>query len=90
MANTRNGKASIHCYIEAELKAEADKLFSDLGLTTSDAISIFFRKCIAEGGFPFEVKLTDEAREYLRRRSMGAKRLKDVPKTFETEEVHEG
>ena len=69
---TRNGKASVHCYIEEALKVKADEIFASLGLTTSDAIAIFFRKCVAEGGFPFEVKMTPEQREEINKKYLAA------------------
>ena len=33
-----------------------EKLFSSFGITITDAINIFLRKSIMEGGLPFEVK----------------------------------
>lgn len=78
MAYTRNGKASVHLYIEEGLKSDAENIYYDLGLTLSDAVVIFLRQSIAKGGFPFEVTLTDEEREVLRRRANGSKNRKET------------
>lgn len=44
--------------IDAELKNDATKLFENLGLDMSTAIKIFLKKCLQEGGIPFDVKLS--------------------------------
>ena len=56
MANT-----TIQIRTDAEVKANADSIFSKLGITLSDGINIFLRQVNMYGGFPFEVKLSDTA-----------------------------
>lgn len=48
--------ANINIRIDPETKLNAEKLFSSFGITITDAINIFLRKSIMEGGLPFEVK----------------------------------
>lgn len=48
--------ANISLRIEPEIKHEADKLFSSFGISVTDAINIFLRTAIMEGGFPFAIK----------------------------------
>lgn len=48
--------ANINIRIDPETKAGAEQLFSSFGITITDAINIFLRKAIMEGGLPFEVK----------------------------------
>lgn len=48
--------ANISLRIEPEIKHEADKLFSSFGISVTDAIDIFLRTSIMEGGFPFAIK----------------------------------
>ena len=43
--------------IDTELKDEASKLFDTLGLDMSTAVKIFLKKCVQEGGIPFELKV---------------------------------
>ena len=52
MAKTSN----INLRIEPSTKAQAEELFSSLGITVTDAINIFLRISIMEGGFPFQIK----------------------------------
>jgi len=48
--------ANINIRIDPETKSSAEKLFASFGITITDAINIFLRKSIMEGGLPFEVK----------------------------------
>lgn len=50
--------ANITVRTDPETKKEAEKLFSSFGITVSDAINIFLKKSIMEGGLPFEMKKT--------------------------------
>jgi DNA-damage-inducible protein J len=49
--------ATIQIRTDPEVKAESRAIFEALGITMSDAVNIFLRQAIREGGFPFEVKL---------------------------------
>ena len=51
--NTTN----ISILMDADLKAQADALFAELGMNLSTAFNIFVRQSLREGGIPFEVKL---------------------------------
>jgi DNA-damage-inducible protein J len=51
-----NKTANINVRIDPETKSKAEKLFNSFGITVSDAINIFLKKSIMEGGLPFEVK----------------------------------
>ena len=48
--------AMLHIRIEPDIKEEADYIFGQIGITTSDAVKIVLRKAICSSGFPFEVK----------------------------------
>lgn len=49
--------SSINSRIEPELKAQAEAIFAELGLSTSDAITLFFKQVSMHNGLPFEVKI---------------------------------
>ena len=51
-----NKTANINIRIDPETKSKAEELFSSFGITITDAINIFLRKSIMEGGLPFELK----------------------------------
>ena len=42
--------------MDEKLKAQAEKLFSDLGLSLSSAITMFVKQAVREQRIPFEVK----------------------------------
>lgn len=48
--------ANINIRVDPDTKNGAEKVFENFGITLSDAITIFLRKSIMEGGLPFEMK----------------------------------
>lgn len=42
--------------MDSELKAQAEELFAELGMSLSTAVHIFVRQSLREGGLPFQVK----------------------------------
>ena len=57
--NTKN----ISIRMDADLKAQADALFNELGMNLTTAFNIFVRQSLREGGIPFEVKLEQPNKE---------------------------
>lgn len=53
--------ASINSRIEPHLKAHAEAIFAELGLSTSDAITLFYKQVSLHNGLPFEVRLPSDA-----------------------------
>ena len=49
--------------MDTELKAQADRLFGELGMNLSTAFNIFVRQSLREGGIPFDIKLDSPNRE---------------------------
>ncbi|MXZ31220.1 MAG: type II toxin-antitoxin system RelB/DinJ family antitoxin [Acidimicrobiia bacterium] len=49
--------ATIRARVEPELKHHAEQCFSDLGLTATEAITLFYRQVTLHGGLPFAVQL---------------------------------
>ena len=47
----------INARIEPELKSSAEKIFKSLGMSTTDAISIFLSQVVLNQGLPFAVKI---------------------------------
>ena len=43
--------------IEPKLKASAGRVLMKLGVSTTDAITMFFRQVVLQGGLPFEVRV---------------------------------
>lgn len=52
-------KSEIHTLqIDSSLKEKAEVLFSSLGLTLEEAVTLFLEASILHGGFPFPVEQT--------------------------------
>jgi len=43
--------------MDVELKKQAEKLFSELGMNMTTAFNVFVRQSVRQGGIPFEIKL---------------------------------
>lgn len=48
--------ATINMRVNPEVKADAESIFSSLGMTLTEAINVFLHKAVMVGGLPFEVK----------------------------------
>ena len=51
--------------MDAELKAQADALFGELGMNITTAFNIFVRQALREGRIPFDISLKQPNRETL-------------------------
>ncbi|MBR0417825.1 MAG: type II toxin-antitoxin system RelB/DinJ family antitoxin [Erysipelotrichaceae bacterium] len=51
----------IQARVDTELKNDASDLFDSLGLDMTTAIRIFLKKCLQEGGIPFEIKNSESS-----------------------------
>lgn len=49
--------ASMNIRMDSEVKKQAQRLFSELGLDMTTAVNMFLRQSIRTHGIPFEVKL---------------------------------
>jgi DNA-damage-inducible protein J len=53
--------AVVRARVEPKVKGSVEKILYKLGISTSEAINIFFRQVYLNKGFPFEIKLPNEA-----------------------------
>jgi DNA-damage-inducible protein J len=53
--------AMIRARIEPELKEQVESIFEKLGLSASEAISVFYRQVKLQKGLPFDVKIPNRA-----------------------------
>lgn len=51
--------AQVNIRIDDNLKAQGEKLFNELGLNFSSAISVFISQAVREQAIPFKVALND-------------------------------
>ena len=57
--NTTN----INIRMDADLKSQAEALFTELGMILTTAYNIFVRQSLREGGIPFEIRLGQPNKE---------------------------
>ena len=62
----------IRARVEPELKRQAEELFSELGLSTTEAITLFYKQVTLHRGLPFTVRMPNvETIEALRQSREG-------------------
>ena len=57
--------------MDTELRDSANTIFDELGIDMSTAIKMFLKKCVAEGGIPFSLKI-QKNRDYKSMEGMAA------------------
>ena len=55
-----NKSSTIRARIEPDLKEKADHIFRKLGLTTTQAITLFYKQVELRKGLPFDVAIPSE------------------------------
>ena len=67
--------ATVRARIEPDLKEEVENLFHELGLSTTEAINIFYKQVKLQHGLPFEVKIPNKLTEKVLRETDEGKNL---------------
>ncbi|MEI6315734.1 MAG: type II toxin-antitoxin system RelB/DinJ family antitoxin [Syntrophus sp. (in: bacteria)] len=52
--------ATARALIDPEIKAKAETILKELGLSVSNAYELFYRQVIAQRGLPFELRIPNE------------------------------
>jgi DNA-damage-inducible protein J len=52
-----SGTTNLSIRMDRELKEQADRLFSELGMNMTTAMNIFVRQSVRQGKIPFEITL---------------------------------
>ncbi len=55
-----NKSSTVRARIEPDLKNKAEQVFRDLGLSTTQAITLFYRQVELRNGLPFDVVIPNE------------------------------
>ena len=58
--------AFVRARIEPRVKDSAERILNALGLSSSEAISLFYRQIVLTRGIPFEIKLPTPNEETIR------------------------
>ena len=56
---------TVHTRVTHDIKEQADAIFSRLGLTTSQAITLFLTAAVNKNGMPFELTIPSKTEEDL-------------------------
>jgi DNA-damage-inducible protein J len=76
---------TIQARIDVESKKEARKILNVLGLSMSEAISMYFRQIIMRRGIPFDVEIPNELTARVLAdadKKKGVRKAKNVDKLF--------
>ncbi len=52
--------AVLHTRIDPKLKTQAEAVFEEIGLSSSDAIRIFYKQVVLRKGLPFDVSIPNK------------------------------
>ena len=55
-----NNTTTVHIRMNADLKENVESILAQLGLTSSDAVRLFYKQIELNGGLPFELKVPDK------------------------------
>lgn len=78
--------AIVNARIEPKLKSEAEEILNELGLTTAQALTLFFAHVRNYRGLPFELRLPNaRTRRAIRnaRKGVGVKKFQSVEEMME-------
>lgn len=70
---------TVRARIEPELKREAEAVLKELGLSTTEAIRLFYRQVALRKGLPFDVKIPNAETLEAMREAKEGKNLTEWP-----------
>jgi len=77
--------ALVQVKLDTDVKENVSRIYENLGLDLPTAIRIFFKKSIAVGGLPFELReeknrwnIYDEARKYIQKNNVPEMTLEEI------------
>ena len=68
--------ATVHARIQPVLKMRAEAILDELGISTSEAIAIFFSQIALRKGIPFEVRIPNKTTRKAMRQSQSGRSRK--------------
>ena len=83
---TNTKSETIRARVEPAVKKAAESVFKQLGMSTTDAITIFYRQVALHKGIPFEIKIPNAKTQAAMREAesglKGRKRYKSAKEMF--------
>ena len=74
--------STISVRMDAELKSKAESILSSLGLTPSQAISVFYKQITFQNGLPFPIKFSNKELSLESINAMEEKNLDEYGESF--------
>ena len=71
--------ATIRARVEPELKAEAEGILAELGLSASEAVRLLYQQVVSRKGLPFAVEIPNAKTAKVLRDAEAGKNLKRYP-----------
>ena len=78
-----NIMANVNIRIDGDLKEKAEAVFGDLGITSTTAITIFYKQVVRTNGIPFSLKISTPNKK-TRKAIKEVERLEKKPKEHKT------
>jgi DNA-damage-inducible protein J len=75
--------AIINARVESKLKTKVDHIFNVLGLSPTEAITLFYKQVELNNGLPFEVKVPNMLTQKTMKDSQVGKKIKKFKSTRE-------
>ncbi len=69
---------SIHAKIDPQTKRDAKRVLDELGLSMTEAISLYFRQVVLRRGIPFEISIPNKVTASTLRKSKKGEELHEV------------
>lgn len=78
-------EATINTRIEPKLKADAEKILHAVGLSSAEAVRLFYKQICLRKALPFEVAIPNEATQHAMKEARAGKthRVKSVQAIFD-------
>ena len=71
--------AMIRARMEPSIKHDAEAVFKTLGLSATEAITLFYKQVLLHRGLPFPVRIPNQTTERTMRKTLAGEDLTDWP-----------
>ncbi|MDR3423463.1 MAG: type II toxin-antitoxin system RelB/DinJ family antitoxin [Alphaproteobacteria bacterium] len=80
----------IHARVTPDLKHSVQAVLRRVGLSTTDAVSLFFRQIVLNNGLPFEVRIPNKETRLAIKEARAGKNMKSYASVAEMRHALEG
>jgi len=78
MSKTQTKTTTVRARIEPDIKRRAEKVLKTIGLTSSEAINVFYHKIAAEQGIPFSLHIPNRESQAAIEEVRATKKVKNL------------